>query len=152
MDPVADSEGDGGGLAAVVFATGMVVGIGQIALFGTDLDAALDADAIGASTAEAYYYFGDHWFIAALWAAVLMLVAASVVILRTRLLPRWVGWAGIVVAVLLIPQPVGWFVWFLGFPAWIVVVSILLSRSGARAGSNTQPVPPIAVPERTGPA
>ncbi len=78
--------------------------------------------------------------------AIAVLVAAtSIVVVRTRLLPAWVGWAGEVLAA-------GWlaaglavssqkdaiaaigFVVFLMWAAWIVVVSVLLSRSADSGG------------------
>jgi hypothetical protein len=84
---------------------------------------------------DAYYTFV---FETALPLAAPMVLAASLVFLRTRLLPRWLGWAGLVVAILCLAG-------FLGIPMglfllWVVVVSALLIRRplalGPRAGAT----------------
>ena len=61
-------------------------------------------------------------------AAAVLIGAASLLSLRTRLFPRWLGWTGAVVAVL---QLASWIVY--GAPlilalAWILAVSVLMLR------------------------
>jgi hypothetical protein len=125
-----EAEGSGGPLAPIAFAAGIVTAIGQLAVYGSDLDAALDSVKypLLASTAEAYYYFGDHWFVGAMLMAALMLAATGLIVLRTGTLPRWLGWASLILAVPLLLPPVGSAVVFFGFPAWIVVTALFLTR------------------------
>jgi hypothetical protein len=65
----------------------------------------------------------------------LFLLAVSLVVLRTRMLPRWTGWFGLVVAaasllaVVAMPAPsavgsVTWFVGLFGFVLWLLVVGV----------------------------
>ena len=63
-----------------------------------------------------------------------LVLAASLVFLRTRLTPRWFGWAGFVVAL-------GCLLGFLGvttgvFLLWVVVVAVLLMRYAPAASST----------------
>ena len=59
-----------------------------------------------------------------------MILAVSLVLLRTRALPRWLGWFGIVAAIaaLLTITFVGALVWLL----WVLVVSVFLFLRGGR--------------------
>jgi hypothetical protein len=63
-----------------------------------------------------------------------LVLAASLVFLRTRLTPRWFAWAGFIVAL-------GCLLGFLGvttglFLLWVVVVAVLLMRYAAGASST----------------
>ena len=64
--------------------------------------------------------------------------AVSIAALRLRVLPRWLGWTGFVVAVLL---PLGIvFVGFLVFAAWLIAASIALAVRPMREADQV-PVP-----------
>ncbi len=130
-------HGSLGGLTPIVLAAGVVTAIGQLVMYGTDLEAHLDADVISASTAEAYYYLGDYWFTGSMLTAALFVAATGLVVLRGRVIPRWLGWVSLVIAVPLLLPPVGWIVMFLAFPIWVVVVALLLTRSGGRVDEAT---------------
>ena len=69
-------------------------------------------------------------------AAILLVVAVSVAALRLGVLPRWLGWAGLVAAVLL-PLAVG-FIGFLVLWAWVLAVSavLVLNRTPSMAGHD----------------
>jgi hypothetical protein len=121
------------GLAPVAFAAGIAASIGLLALYGSDLEATLDSDVITASTAEAYYYFGDIWWLGAEMMAAVMIAATGILALRTAVLPRWLGWVSLIAAVWLLVPPIGWIAMFLVFPAWVVIVSVLLTPRFAKA-------------------
>jgi magnesium-transporting ATPase (P-type) len=72
-------------------------------------------------------------FVSAAFAAILLVAAVSAGALRYGFLPRWLGWAGIVVAVLL-PSAIA-FVGFLILLAWVLAVGITLAA---------RPVAPVA--------
>lgn len=64
--------------------------------------------------------------------SLLLLLATGIAALKHGVLPRWLGWVAIVLAVLLV-TPVG-FIGFLGGGIWILVVSIVLTlRAGETA-------------------
>jgi hypothetical protein len=68
-------------------------------------------------------------FVSAAFAAILLVAAVSVAALRYGILPRWLGWAGIVVAVLLPSAFV--FVGFLVLLAWVLAVGVMLAARQA---------------------
>jgi hypothetical protein len=137
-------DGQGSPLAAIVLGAGIATSIGLLVFYGSDLEAALDRDAITASTAEAYYYFGDFWWLGAEMMAAVMIAATGIVVLRTRMFPRWLGVASLFVALWLLIPPIGWIAMFLIFPAWVIIVSVLLTPRFAR--------PVIATRRNTSPA
>jgi hypothetical protein len=117
----------GGGrrrLTSVVFASGTIVAIGQLFTYGSDLDAILDASQISASTAEAFYFLGDFWFLGAQLAAAFMLIAVGL----TRALPKWLGWLSIALGVVLL-VPEAYLGMFLAFPVWVIITAFVVSRS-----------------------
>jgi hypothetical protein len=132
-----DAEGVGGPLATLVLLAGVVVAIGQFAVFGSDLDASGDAStyALSASTAEAYFFSGDSWFVAAAMMAGVMLAATGVIALRTVVLPRALGWLSVVLAApLLLPMlPIMPPVMLFAFPLWVGATALLLARQPAAA-------------------
>jgi hypothetical protein len=79
-------------------------------------------------------------FVSGALAAILLVVAVSFAVLRHGLLPRWLGWAGFVVAVLL-PLAIG-FIGFLVFLVWVLAVSAALAlrrTSATAAGTGATP-------------
>jgi len=64
-------------------------------------------------------------FVSGALAAILLVVAVSLAALRFGILPRWLGWAGFVVAALL-PLAIG-FIGFLVLFAWVLAVSVALA-------------------------
>jgi hypothetical protein len=67
-------------------------------------------------------------FVSGALAAILLVVAVSFAALRHGLLPRWLGWAGFLVAALL-PLAIG-FIGFLVFLVWVLAVSAALALRG----------------------
>ena len=80
---------------------------------------------------------GFMLFASATLAAILLVVAVSLATLRYGVLPRWVGWFGFPMALLLLLGIA--FIGFLFFALWIIVVAIALllrgKSSAARATS-----------------
>lgn len=129
------AEGESSWLSRIVVVSGaasvavMVVGFlaeGMVIDIGDDTKAfSVDPDTTRLLTDATYTFI----FETALPLAAPMVIAASLVFLRTRLLPRWLGWAGVAVGFLCL-------VGFLGVPMglyllWIVIVAIYLVRRPA---------------------
>ncbi len=77
---------------------------------------------------------GDMFFILFSGLA-LMLVGAGIATVRRAVLPRWLGWSAIAIAILTLAGPIG-FLGFLLALLWIVVVGILMIvRDDAGDGS-----------------
>jgi hypothetical protein len=66
--------------------------------------------------------------IAAMFAAIAMVCATSLLIFQVGLFARWIGWFGLVIAFLLLLSPLLTPVWT--FPLWVFVMSVALMRSG----------------------
>ncbi|HEV8248938.1 MAG TPA: hypothetical protein VGQ15_03105 [Gaiellaceae bacterium] len=100
------------------------------AVLVSDRDSPIDP-----STATTLMFLGDGFFIAAFYAAAVFVGAAGLAVLRTGVLPRWLGWVSLVLAlVMMIP----WF-GFLGFiflfPVWIVGTTLWLWSRPAMAAA-----------------
>jgi uncharacterized protein (DUF58 family) len=52
----------------------------------------------------------------------------SILALRGLLLPRWLGWLGIVVTIMLLIPPIGWLALLFLLPLWLVFASVVLLR------------------------
>jgi hypothetical protein len=65
-------------------------------------------------------------------AGAVLVGAASVIVLRSGVLPRWLGWAGAVVAVLAFFSLLLWGLGLLALLAWVAAVSVFVLR-GSRA-------------------
>ena len=72
------------------------------------------------------------------------LIASGLSIVRTGVLPRWLGWAAIVIA-LFLATPIGG-VGFIGAALFVVVVAVLLARRDRAAGPAATAPPPAAPP------
>jgi hypothetical protein len=117
--------------AAIAFAGGVATGIFALGMPTGGLVASLNADEIGASTAEALNAVETAFLIAAELSAIVLLVGASVVSLQNRVLPRWWAIVSILLAVWLLILPIGWAGLLIGLPVWTVVTSVLLLRGSA---------------------
>jgi hypothetical protein len=136
-------EAGGGTLAPLTFGAGVVVAVAQFAALASDFDAASDAVKypIEASTAEAYFYLGDAWFLAGAVMAGVLLVATGAAILRTRVLPRAIGWFSLVAAVPLLVPPISAIGMIFVLPVWVVLVAVLMARSTSPTATRGSSVP-----------
>jgi hypothetical protein len=76
------------------------------------------------NTARLVGSIGYGVFVGSMWMAGLVVIATSLVVLRTRLLPTWLAWLGLAVALALVFA----FAFFPVFAllAWVAVVSVVL--------------------------
>jgi hypothetical protein len=78
--------------------------------------------------------------IGGLFAAIAMVDAASVLIVRTGVLPRWIGWTGFVVAVLLLFG--AFFLPVIALLLWVLIVSVAMLRRGGMELLEPRPPAP----------
>jgi hypothetical protein len=76
---------------------------------------------LNVDTRDLFEAAGFLLFVSGALAAILLVVGVSLAALRHNVLPRWLGWAGFVVAALL-PLAIG-FVGFLVFLLWVIATS-----------------------------
>lgn len=120
------AEGPHGFLTAIAFGSGLIVALCLLLLPTTDMVAALSNDELTGDAALAISNLGDMFFLGAEVSAALLLASVGLLFIRTRLLPAWLGWASLVVALWLLILPVGWAGLLLGFTLWTVLVAVLL--------------------------
>ncbi len=127
---------DGGGstswLATAVVVGGTAGGALMLGLMGgQSTGATTDAHLLTADTAIVFWRLAHGFFVAAEIALALFLAALSLLALRGLALPRWLGWFGIVVALILLIPPIGWAALLFLFPLWLIIASVVLWRRGA---------------------
>ena len=135
-----EAEGPVGFFTALVFGAGIAAAISLLMLPAPDMSGALSNDELTGDAALAVNSLGDMFFIGAELASALLLVAAGLIFIRTRVLPVWLGWASLVVALWLLIPPIGWAGLLLGVPLCTILVSVLLWMRPAG-----EPGPPAGV-------
>jgi hypothetical protein len=137
------AEGGVGRVASIVFGAGLAVAIFSMCLFAPDISGAITTDVenttLEGAAAQALHSLGDGFFILAEYTAALLLAASALVALRTGILPRWLAWVSLLIAVVLLIPPIGWAALIFAFPLWIIVVSYLLWKRPALDDAEVRP-------------
>jgi len=140
-----EAEGRGGWLAATAFGAGLVnvaIKLGSIAPGN-----AADRFADGTATHRALDVMNSTAFIATMLPLSVLMAAVAVVSVRTRVLPRWLGWLAAVTAPLLLVN--GMFLdaefgpAFLLFLLWVLLASVVLTVRPGHVGSGGEPAQPF---------
>jgi hypothetical protein len=82
--------------------------------------------------------------IGGMFAAIAMIDAASILILRTNVLPKWIGYYGFFAAVALLFG--GFFIPMLAFVLWVLFVSIAMLGEGQTTTAPAAPPPATPMP------
>jgi hypothetical protein len=121
---------------AVTYAVGLgIFAMSQFAL----LDA---SDLEQPEVAQALNILDNDNFAPTVIGLAVVLLATAWHVLASRSLPVWVGWVSLVLGVLAVAGPLGFFA-FLGFPLWVAAVAVVLFI-GARADAIGAPAPDTA--------
>lgn len=140
-----EAPGARGTLAGISFA-GAIVFVTGIAIDGAITFAlAAEADTEGFDPVALQAMFGlwsNDWLPFAVGLLTFM-IATGMAIIRTGVLPRWLGWAAIVIAIFA-ATPIG-FVAFLGSAVFVLIVSVMLAMR-ERSASAPPPTAPPATP------
>lgn len=130
------AEGGLGRLAATAHSGGIATGVLVLASIATQVSAVLLVDArddpIAPDTAVAYWFMGDGFFLAAFYAAAVLLAATALILLRSGMLPRWFGWVTLALALVLLIPFVNWAAFAFVFPIWIIGASLMLWQATSR--------------------
>lgn len=129
-------------LPAFVMGAGAVTAAGFVAAAGIHFALADYAGDIAPSASQALNALDADFFLAFTTGVAALVLGASLLTLRTRLLPVWLGWVGIVVFVAFF-TPVGFFAFMLS-GIWIIVVSILLYLRDEAAPAAAGAMPAVA--------
>ena len=130
---LAAHEEAGSYLTPIAFAGGIATAVCLMLVPGPNIAAAINQDELTAEAAQAMGIVDDAFFIGAEVSAIVLLVATALFALRTGVLPRWLAWASLVVALILLIGPIGWIGLIFLFPLWVIAVSLLLRARGRRA-------------------
>lgn len=104
---------------------------------GQSTGATTDSELLSPDTAIVFWRLAHAFFVAAEIALALFVGALAVAALRRLVLPRWLGWVGLVVAVLLLIPPIGWAALLFLFPIWLVIAGIVLWRREPAPAAGT---------------
>jgi len=140
------AEGDGGWLAPTVLGAGLLdtaikLSSAAPSLASRDLREGSQLDLV-------LHDMNNASFILTMYPLAVLTGASAIVILATRVLPRWLGWGGAVTAAALAAN--GWFLEaefapaFLLFLLWTVTTSFVLVRRAGAARREPAPEPILA--------
>ena len=102
---------------------------------GQSTGATTDSELLTPDTATVFWRLAHGVFLAAELALAVFLGALGILALRGVLLPRWLGWFGLAVAIVLLIPPIGWAALLFLLPLWLIVASVVLWRRPASAPS-----------------
>ncbi len=95
---------------------------------GQSTGATTDSELLTPDTATVFWRLAHGVFVAAELALAVFLGALAILALRGVLLPRWLGWFGLVIAILLLIPPIGWAALLFLLPLWLIIASVVLWR------------------------
>lgn len=126
-------EGGLGRLSTVAFGAGVATSVLLLGFVAPSVAAAIAADEneLSAESAHALWTLEDGFFVASWFPIAVLFASSAIVSFRAGVLPRWLAWASLVLAVAMVVPWVGWAVLIFGFPLWVLVVSVLLWRRSA---------------------
>ncbi|MBA2522283.1 MAG: hypothetical protein H0V25_03020 [Solirubrobacterales bacterium] len=121
-------------LSATVLVGASIMAVG-LAIDSTILLTLADsADDLEAGSAQALQALYDNDFLPIALGTVVFLISAGLSILRTGVVPRWLGWVAVALAVIGL-TPLGFFA-FLGSGIWILVASAVLTLQARRGDAR----------------
>jgi hypothetical protein len=120
-------EGGTGGVSALILAGGVMMSLGMLLFAGITFALADVTDDLEPSAAQALNALNGDLFMPVTVGLSLFNLATGITILRAGGLPRWLGWALLVVALIAI-TPGGFFALPLT-GIWILIVSVMLYRN-----------------------
>jgi hypothetical protein len=123
-------EGEGGILAPLTLVGGAVMATGLAIDITTQFAIAEAADDLEPASVQALQALWDNDFFPIAIGLVVFLLSSGIAIVRTGVLPKWLGWVAIVLAVVGM-TPLG-FAAFLAGGLWIAIVSVMLSMRDRR--------------------
>lgn len=120
------AEGGEARVTGIAFAGGVAVAVFALVLPMAWVAGAVNTTNLSADAAQALLALFLGAFFALELATAVFVLAVAVVILQWRVLPAWLGWSGLVVAVALVIVPIGWLVLLFLFPLWLAATSLVL--------------------------
>lgn len=129
------AEGSTGWLSTVAFGGGVIATAGLLISSGISFTLTNSADQIEPTAFQAINALSTYLFMPIAGGLVAFLFATGLVVVRTKVLPVWLAWAALVLAVVGL-SPISFFALLLTL-LWILVVSILLTRGGSATSASS---------------
>ena len=117
----------------VAFVGAVATGAFALLSTGPDVAAAIQEDDLTASAAGSMQVLGDAFFVGAELTAILLMLGAGMVALRTGVFPKAWAWFSFFLALVLVIGPIGWAALLFGLPIWILGTTFFLVRRSAPA-------------------
>lgn len=136
------AQGENGGPAALAFAGGIILSLGFLLFAGISFTLGDASDKLDPAALQALNALNADLFFPLAVGNAAFLLGSGVAVLRTGGLPKWLGWLAVVVGVVA-ATPIGFF----AIPAlgvWILIASVLLSRSAEPRSAGSAGGPPAA--------
>jgi len=130
-------------LATLVLVAGLGLAVAAGIGGGVEVGLAKNIHHLGPEAAQALNVIENEVFLPAIITGFVFALGAGLAILRGSLLPRWLGWVAIVIAILFVIPPVG-FISFAVLILWSLVVSILMFLRYDRDLPSAAPAAPVA--------
>jgi hypothetical protein len=140
-----EAEGPGSMLPILALIGLTLVAVGG-AIDGMLLFAAAEAaDDIPGPEIQTIQAIWDNDFLPFFLGVLVFLWSVGLSVLRSGVLPKWLGWFAIVFGVISLAGPLG-FIGALGAAVWIIIASIMLSMRARAAGSTPAAGTPASAP------
>ena len=125
-----------GALSRLVVAGGAIEALGMSIFASITFTLADTHDKIGPEAAQTLNVLNQDLFLPLVVGLAVLMFASAVAIFRNAALPRWLGWAAVVIGIAAV-TPLGFF-GFLASGLWIIAASIVMLRAPAAES------PPVA--------
>ena len=139
---IAGAEGGAGRLASIVYGGALIFATGAALLAGLSFGAAETAGDVPPAVTQTLSVLSSELFFPLAVGISLFLLGSGVAILRTRVLPVWLGWVALLLGILAV-TPAGFFAFLAAILLTVVFSILLFLRAGAAAGG---PTPPAGAP------
>ncbi len=124
------AQGDSGGASALGFGGGILFSVGLLLFAGINFALGDVPEKLDPSAVQTLHILNEDLFLPAAMGLVIFNLGIGAGVLKTGILPAWLGWVAIVIAVVGL-TPAGFFALPL-FGLWIIIAGVMLSM---RAGS-----------------
>lgn len=121
-------------LASAAFAGGIVAAVGMLIFAALGVALADAADDVDPAALQAINALNVHMYLPLAGGIATLLIASGIVGNRTNVLPNWLTWGGIIIA-LLVLTPVGFFALLLS-KTWVLATSVVMLRGGSPTASG----------------
>lgn len=119
-----DAQGGPGVASTIAFGGGLLMALGILAFAGFGFTLADGHDSLEPAAAQALNALSGDFFLPLAVGTAAFLLGSAISIIRTGVLPAWLGWVAAVIGVLAV-TPIGFFAFLAGL-IWILIASVML--------------------------